>query len=266
MAAIPYLGSTISLISKAEIRYEGTLYTIDTKESNIALQNVRSFGTEGRKKTGPQIPATQDVYDYIIFRGADIKDLCVKESAEPAAAPLVDPAIIQQPSPVPVAPAPQAPLGYDTRQHPRVVTRHRPPQSGDRFVLTRGVWVWGSNGTAAPPPLYSAGAFSPSPWGAPPAPGPATWGQAPSGPPQQQQQMANPYMNPPGAGGFMEAPPQRVAITPTAQHPAPQQPKPKAVPAQVRPSPHHLSHLRLTPLTRRPHRCDPEYCPVEGVY
>ena len=108
---IPYLGSTISLISKAEIRYEGTLYTIDTKESNIALQNVRSFGTEGRKKTGPQIPATQDVYEYIIFRGADIKDLCVKESAEPspAAAPPVDPAIVNQPAPASVAPP--APLG-----------------------------------------------------------------------------------------------------------------------------------------------------------
>ncbi len=39
MGEMPFIGAKISLISKGDIRYEGTLYSIDMNESTIALQN-----------------------------------------------------------------------------------------------------------------------------------------------------------------------------------------------------------------------------------
>jgi protein LSM14 len=88
-----FIGCKISLISKSEIRYEGILYTIDTKESTIALAKVRSFGTEDRQTDKPVAPRSE-VYEYIIFRASDIKDLIVDDP--PASGPgLSDPAIIQ---------------------------------------------------------------------------------------------------------------------------------------------------------------------------
>ena len=52
----PYLGSRISLISKAKIRYEGILYAIDTDAMTVALTKVRSFGTENRCPDRPIAP------------------------------------------------------------------------------------------------------------------------------------------------------------------------------------------------------------------
>lgn len=54
---------------------------------------VRSFGTEDRETQYP-VPAQNQVYDYILFRGSDIKDIrVINNVAHPQ--PLNDPAIMQ---------------------------------------------------------------------------------------------------------------------------------------------------------------------------
>ncbi|XP_075162085.1 LSM14 family protein trailer hitch isoform X6 [Haematobia irritans] len=88
---MPELGSKISLISKADIRYEGRLYTVDPQECTIALSSVRSFGTEDRE-TQFQIAPQSQIYDYILFRGTDIKDIRVINNSLPHPN---DPAIMQ---------------------------------------------------------------------------------------------------------------------------------------------------------------------------
>ncbi|XP_054866682.1 protein LSM14 homolog B-like isoform X1 [Amphiprion ocellaris] len=90
----PYIGSKISLISKAQIRYEGILSSVDTDRSTVALAKVKSYGTEDRHTDRP-VPPKEEIYEYVIFRGSDIKDITVSEPPKPHHGLPRDPAIVQ---------------------------------------------------------------------------------------------------------------------------------------------------------------------------
>ena len=133
--AMPYVGSRISLISKSEIRYEGILYVINTEESTIALQNVRSYGTEGR--ITPDVPPTDEVYDFIIFRGEDIKDLTVLEGSatKPSQrAVLADPAVVSVGPERKIAQRPTSYAKESSNREQRGGAGNRDYQQTDRYA------------------------------------------------------------------------------------------------------------------------------------
>lgn len=55
---------------------------------------VKSYGTEDRHTDRP-VPPKDEIYEYIIFRGSDIKDITVSEPPKPHHGPPRDPAIVQ---------------------------------------------------------------------------------------------------------------------------------------------------------------------------
>jgi Scd6-like Sm domain len=63
----------------------------------VALEQVVSYGTEGRR-TDDIVAPSDKVYDYIVFRGSDVKDLRIGEGPkdQPPQPPQVpdDPAIL----------------------------------------------------------------------------------------------------------------------------------------------------------------------------
>ena len=86
-----YIGCVMSLISKQEIRYVGTLVMINSKEHTLVLQNVKSYGTEGRQSSYGHVPASQRIYEHIVFKADELKDFSVIKSPEPV---FKDPAIL----------------------------------------------------------------------------------------------------------------------------------------------------------------------------
>ncbi|OLN87203.1 Protein sum2 [Colletotrichum chlorophyti] len=219
-----FLGSRISLISKSDIRYVGILHEINSDESTVSLENVRSFGTEGRRnRPEEEIAPSDQVYDYIIFRGSDVKDLRIEDHPgikenKPPAMP-EDPAIVNarpRPGQGPSNQPPPAP-GFG---QPPFQNNFYPPPGPWGPAPGRGGPGAGMGGMPYPPP---PGWFPPGPPGQG-FPGPDQWnnynyppgpgGPGPRGPP------GPPVPQGPGAAPG-QAPENRGTPDPQEQRPAP---------------------------------------------
>lgn len=75
--------------------YVGTLHEISSENSTVALEQVKSFGTEGRDPEN-EIPPSDNVYEYIVFRGSDVKDLRIEK--EPEKKPIQQPQVPDDPA------------------------------------------------------------------------------------------------------------------------------------------------------------------------
>ncbi|KAI4120554.1 MAG: hypothetical protein LQ338_006931 [Usnochroma carphineum] len=120
------------------LSYVGTLHEINSDNSTVALENVVSWGTEGRDPEN-EVPPSDTVYEYIVFRGSDVKDLRIEEPPkenQPPKPPQVpdDPAILgkqqqdlQAPFALPQKEQGQQPFQNQQRQqHPPRFPQHSP--------------------------------------------------------------------------------------------------------------------------------------------
>ncbi|KAI1494694.1 Scd6-like Sm domain-containing protein [Biscogniauxia mediterranea] len=183
-----FLGSRISLISKSDIRYSGVLHEINSTESTVSLENVKSFGTEGRRANPEEEIAPSDqIYEYIVFRGSDVKDLRIEQAPGPPKEnqpPKVpdDPAIVgaRPVGNVPPGPGNPGPVPSPFGQYPPT---YFPPPPGQ----------WGRGGGPGPAQGFNMpyppppGWFPPQGQGFPPG-GPGPWNSfgyppGPQGPP-----------------------------------------------------------------------------------
>ncbi|EAQ86848.1 hypothetical protein CHGG_08101 [Chaetomium globosum CBS 148.51] len=194
-----FIGARISLISRSDIRYSGTLHSINSDDSTVSLENVRSFGTEHRK-TDPEefVPASEQLYEYIVFRGTDVKDLRIEEAILGA-----------RPRPANAAPGPAGPPGPQGPQGPQGPIGHPgaqnqqgpppgPPGPPGFGYFPPHMAGWGRAGGPGPGP-------GPGPFGGMPYPPPGWFPPGQEFPPMGHGPW-NPYGFQPGPGGPPGAP------------------------------------------------------------
>ena len=116
------VGSWMSLVSRSDLRYEGQLVAISREHSTVELSSVRCFGDEGRRRGDSAVRPSDQIFERIVFRSQDIKDMHVL-NAFPAGLTR-DPAIVAYQvgggagSAAPGKSAP-APAPVQTKQPPR---------------------------------------------------------------------------------------------------------------------------------------------------
>ncbi|GIK04512.1 hypothetical protein Aspvir_008595 [Aspergillus viridinutans] len=196
------IGQRFNLISKSDIRYVGTLHEINPEASTIALENVVSFGTEGRRgNPAEEIPPSASVYEYIVFRGSDVKDISVaeetKENAQPEPPQVPDdPAILGSMSRP--GPAPQGPSQPQPPQQPQI-PRPNPPGYPQQPQFPGFYPPYGQRFGA--PGFPPGPGFPNMPYGAPPGWYPPPGQGFPPGPGQFPPQMPisapGPHQTPP---------------------------------------------------------------------
>ncbi|PKI85293.1 hypothetical protein MVES_000787 [Malassezia vespertilionis] len=90
-SAASFIGALISLTSRSNMRYQGILLNIDAAQATLTLEKVRSWGTEGRCAAAgnpkDELPGSDDLFDNIVFRAADVVDLRVDDPSPPGAEP-----------------------------------------------------------------------------------------------------------------------------------------------------------------------------------
>ncbi|RPA99976.1 hypothetical protein L873DRAFT_844199 [Choiromyces venosus 120613-1] len=235
-----FIGSRISLISRSDIRYVGRLHDINSENHTVALEQVVSHGTEGRRgDPAKEIAGSDNVYEYIVFRGGDVKDLRIEETA---------------PQPQPQVPDDPAILGSSARPPPPTYAQgnQQPP---NQYQQQMPPYYY-------PPPPQAQGRYGSSPYqqgamyGAyPPPQGPQQpgLGQPPSSMPQVQQQPAQVQQNQaPQQQGQAQAPQQAPLVQQQQQTPT-SGPQNRAPPqAPIGPAANRQQHSQQQPMNRGP--------------
>eukprot|EP01084_Bolivina_argentea_P261450 441823_1 len=74
-----YLEKKVSLISTADVRYDGKMSVIDVSQQCMTLKQVQCMGTEGRRSGEQAIASSDCVYEFIIYRAENIAKLWLYE-------------------------------------------------------------------------------------------------------------------------------------------------------------------------------------------
>ncbi|WFD44509.1 hypothetical protein MPSI1_003177 [Malassezia psittaci] len=80
-SAASFLGALISLTSRSNVRYQGVLSSIDAAQATLALEKEGRCAAAGQPQD--EVDGSEKVYDYIVFRAADVVDLRIDDPSPP---------------------------------------------------------------------------------------------------------------------------------------------------------------------------------------